>query len=263
MALDEHTRQRIRGIATGSIPPETGMERHFRRVCLGEANPLTAEEREWYEFLQQGEQGQPRAGSAMEELRREREARTRAEAAQRVAERRNRELELQLANFEAQEAERHFERAAAQKQAEALRQANEGLRSVQSAMDRVSQRLQLRELEARVLLSVATQKMDLRRSGIVTNEAETSRLNANDSRAIEEFGYLRELADKGLIPEETFEELAQRSGLAIALHNLDKIRRVMREGVPIPGGTKDISALVRESRCNACDRPLSFCICGR
>jgi hypothetical protein len=130
-------------------------------------------------------------------------------------------------------------------------------------MDSVTQRLQRRELEARVLRSIVAEKWDLGRSGITTDDAERSRLNANDRRAIEEFGYLRELADKDLLTAEIFDKLAQETGLAIALHNLDKIRRVMREGVPVPGGTKDISALVRESRCNACDRPLSFCICGR
>lgn len=60
MPLDQHIAQRILGIAAGLIAPETGMEKHFRRVCLGEATPLTAEEREWYEFVTR-HRAQPKA----------------------------------------------------------------------------------------------------------------------------------------------------------------------------------------------------------
>jgi hypothetical protein len=33
------------------MEPESGMEKHFARVCRGEGLPVTPEEREWYEFV--------------------------------------------------------------------------------------------------------------------------------------------------------------------------------------------------------------------
>jgi hypothetical protein len=52
MPLSEYTKARIAGIRAGTIEPDTGIEKHFRRVCLGKSVPVTPEEREWYEFVQ-------------------------------------------------------------------------------------------------------------------------------------------------------------------------------------------------------------------
>ena len=51
MSIPEETRKRIISIYEGIAVPQTGMEKHFARVCRGEAIPVTNEEREWYQFV--------------------------------------------------------------------------------------------------------------------------------------------------------------------------------------------------------------------
>lgn len=51
MSLDENTKRRICGIRDGTVQPVSGLEKHFRRVCLGEAIPVTSEERAWYAYV--------------------------------------------------------------------------------------------------------------------------------------------------------------------------------------------------------------------
>jgi uncharacterized protein YifE (UPF0438 family) len=76
MSITEITRRRILGIYSGTVVPESGIERHFARVCQGDAIPVTGEEREWYQFVTQ--QAALRA--------REESERISAEVARRVAE---------------------------------------------------------------------------------------------------------------------------------------------------------------------------------
>lgn len=88
------------------------------------------------------------------------------------------------------------------------------------------------------------------------------RLSEANRRTLGRHGYLLGLRERGDMPESVYSALADQSGLSTALHNLEKIRRVQREGLPPLGGHKDVSSLANEERCNACDKPLSRCICS-
>lgn len=93
-------------------------------------------------------------------------------------------------------------------------------------------------------------------------DAAAARLSDANRSAITRHGYLRIMNVQGVLPHELYSTLADQTGLSVAIHNLEKIRRIQREGLPQFGGSKDVSSLAREERCNACDRPLSRCICG-
>jgi Protein of unknown function, DUF len=51
MPLDSQTKKRILDLASGSTPPQTGLEKHFVRVCQGLSAPCTDIEREWFFYL--------------------------------------------------------------------------------------------------------------------------------------------------------------------------------------------------------------------
>lgn len=50
MTLSVDNKARIVGLATRSIEPVTGMEKHFQKVISGQASPLTEEERDWLQY---------------------------------------------------------------------------------------------------------------------------------------------------------------------------------------------------------------------
>ena len=51
MPLSEDTKQRILAIASGSMDPVTGMEKHFHRVINGKAAACTPEEKQWVQYI--------------------------------------------------------------------------------------------------------------------------------------------------------------------------------------------------------------------
>ena len=46
--LSDAERNLIIGLGSGQLQPSDGMQRHFVRVCRGDARPATRTEREWY-----------------------------------------------------------------------------------------------------------------------------------------------------------------------------------------------------------------------
>jgi uncharacterized protein YifE (UPF0438 family) len=88
------------------------------------------------------------------------------------------------------------------------------------------------------------------------------RLSESNRRTIVRHSYLLSLRARGDMPDGVYSVLAEQSGLSLAIHNLEKIRRFQREGLRPLGGLKDVSALANEDRCNACDKPLSRCVCS-
>jgi hypothetical protein len=52
MLLAEDLKERLLGLSAGDVMPATGMERHFVKVCRGEANPASPEERAWLRHVQ-------------------------------------------------------------------------------------------------------------------------------------------------------------------------------------------------------------------
>ena len=51
MPLDDVAKKRALAIYRGIVEPEDGMERHFLRVCRGDARPATADERAWHRYV--------------------------------------------------------------------------------------------------------------------------------------------------------------------------------------------------------------------
>lgn len=48
MPLSDAERDLIIGLGSGQLQPSDGMQRHFVRVCRGDARPVTPTERQWY-----------------------------------------------------------------------------------------------------------------------------------------------------------------------------------------------------------------------
>ncbi len=51
MNVSNTDRARALAISKGLVEPQNGMERHFLKVCRGQAIPVTAEEREWHRVV--------------------------------------------------------------------------------------------------------------------------------------------------------------------------------------------------------------------
>lgn len=54
----EYSKTRIWGLANCTVKPETGLEKHFVKVCQGEASPITDIEREWWQIVKESMKNQ-------------------------------------------------------------------------------------------------------------------------------------------------------------------------------------------------------------